>query len=583
MRLPLQHFVPAFAKTLVAAAVLALAAIAPARAQVVDHIDVAAQVGMLSYHGDIYPSESYTLQDLRPAYGGLVRYQFSRFVSARLGYLRGEVRGEDRPIAFDIRRNRLGAFESPVQEISLRFDLDGFGELEAPRNGIMPYLFAGGALTRFDPETDYGLYESAGFAAQWVADDRQNLDAQSAIAVPLGIGLRGATNSGITYGIEAGYRFLLSDYLDGISEAGNFSNNDGYVAPIFHLGYRFYLQDDMDEDGIPDKEDACPAIAGVRYLDGCPDADEDGIGDAEDDCPLEYGPAELGGCPDADEDGVRDLDDVCPEEYGVAELGGCPDFDEDGVADADDACPEEAGLAELAGCPDADGDGIADADDGCPNAAGPADNKGCPLADSDGDGIVDAEDRCPNRAGVAAFGGCPDTDGDGIADSEDQCPDRAGTRAFGGCPDTDGDGIADPDDRCPNSAGVAANGGCPEIKREDRERLSFAVQNVNFETSRATLLPASYRVLDEVLGIMNRYPDHRLNLRGYTDSQGSDATNLTLSSQRAAAVKTYLTSRGVRPDRITARGYGEADPIADNATAEGRALNRRVEFDLVAP
>ena len=137
---------------------------------------------------------------------------------------------------------------------------------------------------------------------------------------------------------------------------------------------------DTDGDGIYDKYDACPEVAGLEAFNGCPDSDGDGIQDSE---------------------------DACPNEAGLAEFNGCPDSDGDGVPDKEDACPDEAGPASLNGCPDSDGDGVADKDDECPDVAGPVENNGCPWPDSDGDGIVDKDDECPNIVGVAENNGCP--------------------------------------------------------------------------------------------------------------------------------------------------------------------------------
>ena len=138
---------------------------------------------------------------------------------------------------------------------------------------------------------------------------------------------------------------------------------------------------------------------------------------------------------DTDADGVYDKFDACPEVAGLAEFKGCPDSDGDGIKDSDDACPNAAGLATMNGCPDADSDGIADKDDMCPNAKGTKANKGCP--DTDGDGVVDKNDKCPTAAGPVANGGCawPDTDGDSVLDKDDKCPNVAGIASEGGCPE----------------------------------------------------------------------------------------------------------------------------------------------------
>lgn len=108
---------------------------------------------------------------------------------------------------------------------------------------------------------------------------------------------------------------------------------------------------DKDKDGIKDKEDACPEIAGKPELMGCPDKDNDGIADKDDKCPDSAGKPELMGCPDKDNDGIGDKDDACPEVAGLLSLKGCPDKDGDLIADKDDKCPEVAGVKEYQGCP----------------------------------------------------------------------------------------------------------------------------------------------------------------------------------------------------------------------------------------
>ena len=118
------------------------------------------------------------------------------------------------------------------------------------------------------------------------------------------------------------------------------------------------------------------------------------------------------GAKDTDKDGIPDKDDACPEVAGPKEFNGCPDTDGDGIADKDDACPEVAGLKEFNGCPDTDNDGIADKDDKCPDVAGPAENGGCPWPDTDGDGVLDKDDLCPNEAGPESNKGCPEPNDD---------------------------------------------------------------------------------------------------------------------------------------------------------------------------
>ncbi|TNJ47173.1 OmpA family protein [Tamlana fucoidanivorans] len=182
----------------------------------------------------------------------------------------------------------------------------------------------------------------------------------------VGVNVWFSDNIGLT--LQASYKHAFEDYLD-----KHFQHTIG-------LSIKFGGTD-TDGDGIYDKDDACPDVAGLAEFNGCPDTDGDGIEDSKDDCPNEAGPAEFNGCPDSDGDGVPDKDDKCPT---------------------------VAGLKALDGCPDADGDGVADADDKCPNEPGPAANNGCPWPDRDGDGVLDKDDLCPDVKGTVANNGCPE-------------------------------------------------------------------------------------------------------------------------------------------------------------------------------
>lgn len=284
--------------------------------------------------------------------------------------------------------------------------------------------------------------------------------------------------------------------------------------------------------------------------------------------------------PDMDHDGVVDSLDRCPTIKGLISLQGCPDKDNDGVADDLDLCPDVPGTISTNGCPDKDGDGVRDNIDACPTEAGPASNNGCPIKDRDGDGIDDIVDKCPDIFGVKSANGCPDRDEDGVPDSEDECPDEVGVKAFNGCPDIDGDGVEDREDKCPKTYGTKANKGCPEIEKKDQERLDFAMQAVQFELGKTTLLPRSFDILDEIATIMKKYPDYNLEISGHTDPSGKRETNMKLSTNRAKACYNYLVSKGISTGRLSYMGYGPDRPRYDNTTEQGRILNRRVEFRM---
>lgn len=286
---------------------------------------------------------------------------------------------------------------------------------------------------------------------------------------------------------------------------------------------------------------------------------------------------------DKDMDGVPDKYDLCKnteERYrNYVDSNGCnADTDGDGIFDADDKCPEVAGKAEFNGCPDRDGDGIQDSKDACPDVPGKAEFGGCP--DTDGDGIADNRDECPTVPGTAMFNGCPDSDGDGIEDRKDKCPDVAGNIAGEGCPDTDGDGVYNNIDKCPDVPGIVANKGCPEIKPEVIKKIALAAKGINFETGKAVILESSFSNLDQLVTLLNEYPEASVEVQGHTDNVGSPESNKTLSQERTESVVRYLVLKGVAESRLTAVGYGQEMPIADNSTARGKALNRRVDFKL---
>jgi outer membrane protein OmpA-like peptidoglycan-associated protein len=223
---------------------------------------------------------------------------------------------------------------------------------------------------------------------------------------------------------------------------------------------------------------------------------------------------------------------------------------------------------------DTDGDGIQDKDDACPTQAGPVSLKGCP--DRDKDGIADKDDKCPDQAGLARYAGCPipDSDNDGINDENDKCKDVPGLARYNGCPipDTDGDGINDEEDQCVTERGIPELKGCP--------KPDFSSEKVQFQTGSAVLTKAAKLELDKGVAFMSQYPTLKFSIEGHTDNTGKEAANQLLSEKRAAAVETYMVSKGANTDRITTAGYGQSKPIVDNKTAAGRAKNRRVEFKM---
>jgi outer membrane protein OmpA-like peptidoglycan-associated protein len=291
---------------------------------------------------------------------------------------------------------------------------------------------------------------------------------------------------------------------------------------------------------------------------------------------------------DSDGDGVPDALDRCPGTVRGAKVdaSGCElDSDGDGVVDRLDQCPTTppGRKVDARGCElDSDGDGVVDALDQCPTTPPnrKVDTNGCEL-DSDGDGVVDALDQCPTTPPgrkVDAKGCELDGDGDGVVDTLDRCPTTApGHRVDArGCDlDTDGDGIIDALDQCSDT---------PPGEKVDNKGCSLPkiinLHGVNFDNDQATLRDDSVTILDDAVTTLKRYPSLKVEVAGHTDNRSSKAHNQPLSERRAQAVMAYFVAHGIAADRLTAKGYGESQPITENYTDAGRAKNRRVELRI---
>ena len=238
---------------------------------------------------------------------------------------------------------------------------------------------------------------------------------------------------------------------------------------------------------------------------------------------------------------------------------------------------------------DTDGDGVLDIWDACPNTAPGVEvtSRGCELQNIDRDGdedrIFDSKDECPNTPfGVPVDPrGCSlDSDMDGVTTDKDRCPaSRAGAEVnIHGCEvDEDNDGVPDHRDDCPDTrAGVRVDiKGC-----EIRDIISLP--GVNFETGHDILLPGTEYLLQEAADTLKKHPDLQIEVSGHSDNVGNEDQNQGLSMRRARTVRDFLIRYGVDESRLSFRGYGENQPIADNSTADGRATNRRVELRLVS-
>jgi outer membrane protein OmpA-like peptidoglycan-associated protein len=179
------------------------------------------------------------------------------------------------------------------------------------------------------------------------------------------------------------------------------------------------------------------------------------------------------------------------------------------------------------------------------------------AADGDGDAIQAWADACADQA----------EDLDGFADA-DGCPED----------DNDQDGLADGVDACPIAPGA---GGCPSLIRADASGLTL-LEPLRFATGSTRLTGRSEAVLAEVGAFLAANPDLRVAVEGHTDDRGDPAVNRRLSERRASAVVDWLVDHEIPVWRLNARGWGSERAAADNATATGRAANRRIEFRIAS-
>jgi OOP family OmpA-OmpF porin len=228
--------------------------------------------------------------------------------------------------------------------------------------------------------------------------------------------------------------------------------------------------------------------------------------------------------------------------------GECWNTEHQGVNSKDRGCGEPAPDPEVE---DSDGDGVVDRLDQCPKTAKGTtiDTRGCDL-DSDKDGVIDDNDKCnetPRGARVDQSGCEHDSDRDGVANHLDQCPDT-------------------PPDSAVNAKGCAAK---------------IVLENIRFELGSDRISSESYaRLANVASSLMARRDIRKIQVIGHTDSSGSVEHNQLLSEKRAMSVANFLVNQGVNASLITTKGMGESSPVADNATANGRFRNRRVELIL---
>ncbi len=475
---------------------------------------------------------------------------------------------------------------------TLIFPIDVRAHLQLIQKGqFRPYLFGGLGLLVFDPENSKGnpLPRNANGEYGHVTS-----------FVPLGAGAEYYLNEQYGFGLTAGYNFTMSDNLDDVELEGN--------DAFWGIGLEFFAyiteqNNDLDGDKLLNDEEKRigtdplnPDTDGDGLLDGeevktyktdplNPDTDGDQLSDGDEVYRFKTNPLDE----DTDDDGLGDGYEVLTTyqaHRGSQGLfwGGLRDLDFRhlldlrGVGGSASHRPELI-LASLGGGvprrtqtqdvqgtttdplnPDTDGDGALDGEEVLTLRTHPL------KSDTDGDGLTDGDESHARLTDPLK----PDTDGDELSDGDEIL--RYHTDPL--LADTDGGGVPDGREVQLNLNPLDAGDDVPIIKVGER----IILEGVNFETNKATLLPGAKAILDQVANSLIGNPDAEVAIHGHTDNVGGAKYNQDLSLRRAESVKEYLVSLGIPAARMSTRGYGFVKPIADNATAQGRAKNRRIEF-----
>ncbi|HPM04981.1 MAG TPA: OmpA family protein [Candidatus Cloacimonas sp.] len=391
---------------------------------------------------------------------------------------------------------------------------------------------------------------------------------------PFGVGVQTPIKPGMLMEITAAYNLTNSDDLDNISRnngdelwlTGN--KQDAFYSLSVGLSYYSAGPQERKPAPVPKAEPIiipAPKPTPIQVTPPPPPPKEE---------PAQPDLKVL----DSDSDGLTDYDEINLYKSNPNNA----DSDGDGLNDYVEVMRYKTNPLN----PDTDGDGLRDGEEVNTHKTDPL------KSDTDGDGLKDGEEVNQYKTNPLN----PDTDGDGLKDGEEV--NQYKTNPLN--PDTDGDGLKDGEEVSQyktNPLDKDTDKGSKEDGKEVAEKsdpldpkddvmvmtegAKFTLEGILFDTAKATIKPASIPILEQAFSALQSNPTVKVRIVGHTDNVGSAASNLTLSRQRAESVMNWLINKGIAPERLSATGRGLTEPRATNDTAEGRQLNRRIDFEIV--
>jgi len=371
--------------------------------------------------------------------------------------------------------------------------------------------------------------------------------------IPVTIGLEWALTEGFYFDLSGSYSYSFTDRMvtnKRTNSEGSDNPNDAWFGVFARLSVTLFGGDgDADKDGLLKSEEKRLGTNPNNF-----DTDGDGLSDGDE--VRKYRTNPLKG--DTDGDGLSDADEVL--KYKTDPLKA--DTDGDGLSDGDEVLNYKTDPLKV----DTDGDSLSDGDEVLKYKTDPL------KVDTDGDGLSDADEVLKYKTDPLRA----DTDGDGLSDGDEISLTKTDPLKA----DTDGDGYNDGEEVKNKTNPLDPNDPKKPKPVAFKAEVGKAIvlEGVVFRTGSAVITDVSDAILSNAKKTLEDNPDIHVQIQGFTDDVGSERTNQRLSQKRANAVRVWLIRNGIAPSRITAKGFGEKNPIGDNSTPEGRQKNRRIEF-----